>query len=297
MRSSQRLASEHGEASLDYGEVVSLALKRHNITLGQGHPQLLQTSQQTLIYIIIIIIYSLRNVPSARILQRMVNTFICLTQLGGLSIYVLFTATSLHQLHGQYGIDIYLLILFLPVILLALIRYILLVVDIERVSPDGVYYSGTSDSWLQSLPWPPCVSSTLWRSSSTTSSEILFLLSLTDLRLRALQNFLSSSGRRSLCSRGSTWCYRWRTGLGGPPPCWGGAGSSIPPWSSWSASTSPQLSTVTSSSGLQQLQEPSHSTCPRTRAWPSHASSPSWLPSSAPTLSSSTSWSPSSCRV
>ena len=63
--------------------------------------------------------------PSARILQQAVNLFICLTQLGGLSIYVLFTATSLHQLHDQFSITIYLLILFLPVAMLALIRYIM----------------------------------------------------------------------------------------------------------------------------------------------------------------------------
>ena len=48
---------------------------------------------------------------------------ICVTQVGGLSIYVLFTATSLHQLHGQYNIYIYILVLFLPVTLLALIRF------------------------------------------------------------------------------------------------------------------------------------------------------------------------------
>ena len=50
------------------------------------------------------------------------NVFICVTQVGGLSVYVLFTATSLHQLHGQYNIYIYILVLFLPVTLLALIR-------------------------------------------------------------------------------------------------------------------------------------------------------------------------------
>ena len=59
---------------------------------------------------------------SARALQRAVNVLICVTQVGGLSIYVLFTATSLHQLHGQYNIYIYILVLFLPVTLLALIR-------------------------------------------------------------------------------------------------------------------------------------------------------------------------------
>ena len=60
--------------------------------------------------------------------------FICLTQLGGLSIYVLFTATSLHQLHGQFDIYVYILLLFLPLLLLGLIRNLRLLAPVSAVA-------------------------------------------------------------------------------------------------------------------------------------------------------------------
>ena len=60
--------------------------------------------------------------------------FICLTQLGGLSIYVLFTATSFHQLHGQFDIYIYISLLFLPLLLLGLIRNLRLLAPVSAVA-------------------------------------------------------------------------------------------------------------------------------------------------------------------
>ena len=106
--------------------------------------------------------------PSARVVQQAVDLFICLTQLGILSVWVLFTATSLHQLHGQFSITNYILILFLPVILLAFIRYTMRETSVLIVVAYcalicfcvsscivNVNIAGTSDYWLQSPPWPP----------------------------------------------------------------------------------------------------------------------------------------------
>ena len=65
--------------------------------------------------------------------------FICLTQLGGLSIYVLFTATSLKTLSRQspsadFDIYIYISFLFLPLVLLGLIRNLRLLAPVSAVA-------------------------------------------------------------------------------------------------------------------------------------------------------------------
>ena len=65
--------------------------------------------------------------------------FICLTQLGGLSIYVLFTATSLKALSNQsptaqFDIYIYISFLFLPLLLLGLIRNLRLLAPVSAVA-------------------------------------------------------------------------------------------------------------------------------------------------------------------
>ena len=65
--------------------------------------------------------------------------FICLTQLGGLSIYVLFTATSLKALSNQsptaqFDIYIYISFLFLPLVLLGLVRNLRLLAPVSAVA-------------------------------------------------------------------------------------------------------------------------------------------------------------------
>ena len=71
---------------------------------------------------------------AASVLERTVNVFICLTQLGGLSIYVLFTATSLQQLHSQFDVYVYIILLFLPLVLLGLISNLRLLAPVSAVA-------------------------------------------------------------------------------------------------------------------------------------------------------------------
>eukprot|EP00092_Neocalanus_flemingeri_P033166 GFUD01036067.1.p1 GENE.GFUD01036067.1~~GFUD01036067.1.p1 ORF type:complete len:444 (+),score=99.80 GFUD01036067.1:61-1392(+) len=102
------LCERHNSVYLDYGEVVQLSLLPHS-----------------------------RRFSSIGL--KTINVFICITQLGGNSVYVLFIVTSLQQLcENLIGLDwsiyYYVLLLWLPIVLLCLLRNLRLLAPVTVVA-------------------------------------------------------------------------------------------------------------------------------------------------------------------
>ena len=102
------LTQRHNSVYLDYGEVVQLAILPHSRRL-------------------------------SNIGLKTINVFICTTQLGGNSVYVLFIATSLKQLcENLLGLDwsfyYYILLLWVPLVLLCLLRNLRLLAPVTVIA-------------------------------------------------------------------------------------------------------------------------------------------------------------------
>merc|ERR1711892_675395 len=102
------LTERHNSVYLDYGEVVQLSLLPHS-----------------------------RRLSSIGL--KTINVFICITQLGGNSVYVLFIATSIKQLcEDLVGLDwsfyYYILLLWVPLVLLCLLRNLRLLAPVTVIA-------------------------------------------------------------------------------------------------------------------------------------------------------------------
>ena len=102
------LTERHNSVYLDYGEVVQLSLLPHS-----------------------------RRLSSIGL--KTINVFICITQLGGNSVYVLFIVTSIKQLCENladldWSFYYYVLLLWLPIVLLCLLRNLRLLAPVTVVA-------------------------------------------------------------------------------------------------------------------------------------------------------------------
>ena len=102
------LTARHNSVYLDYGEVVQLSLLPHSRKL-------------------------------SNIGLKIINIFICTTQLGGNSVYVLFIATSIQELCKNlaginWSINYFILILWVPLVLLCLLRNLRLLAPVTVIA-------------------------------------------------------------------------------------------------------------------------------------------------------------------